>query len=118
MSEGGDGAHAHPPNKAQEPGLLLERCCDASARLSAAQAPPTPPHPQPYWLESMVGGAKSTVDRSKSHQNEICLFPPHSVFDFKKVEYNQNNIFFPGSSGFFFLFKGKHYKIGPKAHQE
>lgn len=43
MSEGGDGAHAHPPNKAQEPGLLLERCCDASARLSSAQAPPTPP---------------------------------------------------------------------------
>lgn len=61
MSEGGDGAHAHPPNKAQEPGLLLERCCDASARLSAAQAPPTPPHPQPYWLESMVGGVESTA---------------------------------------------------------
>lgn len=36
ISEGGDGAHAHPPNKAQEPGLSSERC-------SAAEAPPPLP---------------------------------------------------------------------------
>lgn len=106
MSEGGDGAHAHPPNKAQEPGLLLERCCDASARLSAAQAPPTPPHPQPYWLESMVGGVESTGLEYKAAE-WILFVPPHDVFDFKKVEYNQKQHFFPNSGDFFFSFLKK-----------
>ncbi|CAF97592.1 unnamed protein product [Tetraodon nigroviridis] len=70
ISEGGDGAHSRPPNKAQEPVLSLERRCDAAA-ASAAEAPPTPPHPHTHWLDWKVGGAESTVGWSKRHQNGL-----------------------------------------------
>lgn len=63
ISEGGDGAHSHPPNKAQEPVLLLERCCDAAA------APPRPrlrPHPHVRtfigWIRRWAGRTDSRLE--------------------------------------------------------
>lgn len=62
---------------------------------SAAEAPPTSPHPEIHWLEWKVGGADRTVDESKTHQNGFCVCSCScnhfdSVFFLKKVGCGQN----------------------------
>lgn len=96
ISKGGDGAHSHPPNKAQEPVFLLERCCDAAAAPPWLKLRP-PPRIRRFigWIARWAGRRVQSAGVKRTRMDlvfvsPLAMFLTLSFFFFDKVGCGQN----------------------------